>query len=494
MKNIKQKLASILAVMLLGATAIAIIPSGNSVEMNFDTSGSEAILTEYYGSDVKVNVPETVGGKDVTTISATAFADDSHVTMIYLPITVTTVEKDVFLNCADDLAVILELSDPLADVPKDVGNWGLGEYTAEIRHFTSTGRTDLFIQKGEIVEEDEVITCSNIKAGSIYQLLTEAGINRVNYSTITFVQEADMPRSNVPSTAYDISEYQTGCVMLWAEGTDIIIWFMNDELIMHEDMSRYFSSYHTNYSNRDALKNITQITGIEHLNTERATDMSQMFYYSGALTSLDLSTFDTSNVTNMTSMFHYAYKLTSIDLSSFNTSKVTSMLTMFNQCGGLTQLDVSSFDTSNVVNMGNMFYWCTSLTELDVTNFNTSKVTNMSYMFGGCRSLTELNVSKFDTSNVTNMAQMFIMMQGINALDVTKFNTSKVTNMSYMFSSLSSVTSLDLRNLDISSVTNMDYMFFNSTSLNTIYVKDAATEAWMRATYSFPSQAINFIY
>ena len=45
--------------------------------------------------------------------------------------------------------------------------------------------------------------------------------------------------------------------------------------------------------------------------------------------------------------------------------------------GALTSLDVSGWDTSNVTNMNNMFYICRSLTSLDVSGLDTSNVTNM---------------------------------------------------------------------------------------------------------------------
>ncbi|MDY2696085.1 MAG: BspA family leucine-rich repeat surface protein [Eubacteriales bacterium] len=107
------------------------------------------------------------------------------------------------------------------------------------------------------------------------------------------------------------------------------------------------------------------------------------------------------------SMFSNCGALTSLDLSNFNTSKVTNMSNMFNSCGSLTSLDLSNFNTSSVTDMSNMFTDCNELASLDVSNFNTSSVTNMSYMFGSCFYLASLDLSNFNTSSVTNMSSMF---------------------------------------------------------------------------------------
>ena len=72
-----------------------------------------------------------------------------------------------------------------------------------------------------------------------------------------------------------------------------------------------------------SFSNLTTIEGIENLNTEEVTDMSEMFYNCSSLTSLDVSKFNTDKVTDMSGMFWGCKKLTSLDLSSFNTAKVT---------------------------------------------------------------------------------------------------------------------------------------------------------------------------
>ena len=194
---------------------------------------------------------------------------------------------------------------------------------------------------------------------------------------------------------------------------------------------------------------LEQITGIEHLNTEEVTDMSNMFFGCFSLPQLDVSKFDTKNVTDMCSMFY--------------------------ECRALTQLNVSKFDTKNVTDMSYMFYECQALKQLDVSNFDTKNVTNMYCMFNGCQALTQLNISKFDTKNVTDMDRMFDGCKALTQIDVSNFNTQNVTRMYCMFCDCAALTQLDVSNFNTQNVTYMRSMFKGCAALTTIYCNDAWT-------------------
>ena len=153
--------------------------------------------------------------------------------------------------------------------------------------------------------------------------------------------------------------------------------------------------------------NLTEIAGIENLNTSEVTNMLYMFGNCSSLTSLDLSKFDTRNVKNMYSMFYRCSSLTSLDVSSFDTRNVKNMGSIFYGCSSLTSLDVSSFDTRNVTDMNGVFFSCSSLASLDVSNFDTRNVTTFARMFCKCTSLTSLDLSNFATKNVESMGIMF---------------------------------------------------------------------------------------
>ena len=108
--------------------------------------------------------------------------------------------------------------------------------------------------------------------------------------------------------------------------------------------------------------NLTDIEGIENLNTQNVTDMSWMFNCCYALTSLDVSNFNTEKVTNMSNMFGSCEKLSSLDLSNFNTERVEKMSFMFSVCSTLQTIFASDkFVTNRVFDGDGMFFGCENL-------------------------------------------------------------------------------------------------------------------------------------
>ena len=215
-------------------------------------------------------------------------------------------------------------------------------------------------------------------------------------------------------------------------------------------------------------KNLTEIEGVENLNTRNVTSMRNMFDACSNLESLDLSNFDTQNVIYMNYMFYGCSKLTSLDLSKFNNQKVTGMISMFEGCSGLKSLNLSKFNTQSVTDMSNMFYGCSGLTSLDLSNFNTQNVEYMGSMFKGCTGLTSLNLSMFNTQNVTNMGWMFMGCSSLESLNLSNFDTQNVKHMSDMFSGCSALTSLDLSMFNTQNVEYMSCMFMGCSGLTSL--------------------------
>ena len=214
--------------------------------------------------------------------------------------------------------------------------------------------------------------------------------------------------------------------------------------------------------------NLTEIKGIENLNTENVTNMSYMFVKCKALTSLDLSNFNTEKVTDMQGMFKECSDLTSLDLSNFNTEKVTDMRGMFWECSNLTSLNLSRLNTENVTAMNGMFYGCTKLESLDLSKFNTAKVTKMNQMFYNCNALTSLDLTNFNTAEVMKMDNMFRSCSALTSLDLSNFNTAKVEDMNYMFYNCNELTSLDLTSFNTAEVTDMSNMFGSCFALTSL--------------------------
>ena len=178
----------------------------------------------------------------------------------------------------------------------------------------------------------------------------------------------------------------------------------------------------------DMCTSLTEIEGIENLNTEKVTNMGSMFSGCYDLTQLDLSNFDTQNVENMSDMFVSCLDLKSLNVSNFDTQKVKDMNDMFYHCPSLTSLDVSNFDTQNVEDMSYMFSSCSDLTSLDLSNFDTKEVTNMSCMFWDSSALTTIYASdKFVTTKVSSGAKMFEDCTSLKGA-IDKYEDSKTDN------------------------------------------------------------------
>ena len=145
---------------------------------------------------------------------------------------------------------------------------------------------------------------------------------------------------------------------------------------------------------------LTEIEGIENLNTEK--------------------------VTNMGSMFSGCFALTSLDVSNFNTQNVEDMSIMFESCSALSSLDLSKFNTANVKNMEEMFKECRKLSLLDLSNFNTERVKDMSSMFSGCSTLQTIFASdKFVADKVFYGVGMFFDCKNLKGFIDYISNTDK---------------------------------------------------------------------
>ena len=247
------------------------------------------------------------------------------------------------------------------------------------------------------------------------------------------------------------------------------------------------------------LRGLTDIEGLENVDTSEATTMYAWFSQCSSLKHVDLSHFNTSNVKNMSYMFDRCTNLEDLDLSKFDTSQVKDMSYMFAGCKSLKELDLQNFNTSQVTNMSWMFAGCESLTKLNITSFNTTNVKDMSYMFNHCASLTNIDVHSFDTKNVENMTSMFSMYykyssdtssvfgwdSSLVSLDLSNFNTSKVTDMSFMFMKCTKLKDLNISSFDTSQVTTMNSMFQGCNKLTYLDLRNFDTANVTDMSYMF---------
>ena len=267
---------------------------------------------------------------------------------------------------------------------------------------------------------------------------------------------------------------------------------------------------------------LTDIEGIENLNTENVTNMNSMFDRCSALTSLDLTNFNTAKVSDMSYMFMGCTALTTIFVSDkFVTNLVTSSDNMFHMCinligaieydGSKSDHTYANYETGYFtpeggfhayaefnnatgtltfsrglskpagaydLNVGNNTpEWSTQKEDINKVVFDASfanaRPTSCYEWFDMCTSLTKIEgIENLNTEKVTNMSSMFSDCHVLNPLDVSNFDTQNVEDMSCMFSNCEGLNSLDLSKFDTQKVTNMNSMFWNSSALTTIYVSD----------------------
>ena len=267
---------------------------------------------------------------------------------------------------------------------------------------------------------------------------------------------------------------------------------------------------------------LTDIEGIENLNTENVTNMNSMFDRCSALTSLDLTNFNTAKVSDMSYMFMGCSALTTIFVSDkFVTDQVTDGRDMFHMCInliGAIEYDGSKSDHTYAnyengyfspeggfhayaefnnatgtltfsrglskpagaydLNVGNNTpEWSTQKEDINKVVFDASfanaRPTSCYKWFDMCTSLTEIEgIENLNTEKVTNMGSMFSGCHVLNPLDVSNFDTQNVEDMSEMFVSCMKLKSLNVSNFDTQKVTNMNSMFWNSSALTTIYASD----------------------
>ena len=276
------------------------------------------------------------------------------------------------------------------------------------------------------------------------------------------------------------------------------------------------------------FSHLTEIEGLNNLDTTRSTNMSYMFYNCSSLTSLDLSSFDTSNVTNMSCMFNSCENLETVTVSDkWTTERVTNSDAMFFGCsfltGGAGTLYSSSHtdkeyaridggtsnpgyftsavvpdwyewsssgtlilqnqlpDTSNTESLAKLAGIDPSAVKRIIVSPGTKTGASAEGMFENFKNLTEIQgLNNLDTSACTNMQFMFIDCSSLTSLDLSSFDTSNVTSMADMFIRCSALTTLDLSSFDTSSVTNMFGMFGGCEGLTKITVSDK----WSTASVS----------
>ena len=259
-----------------------------------------------------------------------------------------------------------------------------------------------------------------------------------------------------------------------------------------------------------------------------------MFYRCSALSSLDLSNFNTAIVSDMSLMFGGCSVLSSLDLSNFYTKEVRDMSYMFSRCSALTTIYASDkFVTSKVQSGISMFSACKNL-KGTILNYKDSKTDHTYANCGtngyftpvfeyaefneGTGTLTfrrglskperayalnleasepgwlthkdEIKKVVFDASfanaRPTSCCSWFWYCTNLATIEgIENLNTENVTNMGVMFCRCQNLSSLDLTNFNTGNVTNMYGMFSNCQNLSSLDLTSFNTANVTNMNYMF---------
>ena len=246
------------------------------------------------------------------------------------------------------------------------------------------------------------------------------------------------------------------------------------------------------------FKNLTQIEGIENLNTENVTSMRNMFYSCSSLTSLDVTNFNTANVTNMNYMFFGCNKLKEIYVSDkFVTDDVISSTYMFLNCSSLSgdidwtsdkpddktyaKIDGGYFRDKAYDNRpwvkyadGTLTFRCGYKKTLGENEYELNSGKNQPAWYTHKSKISKVVFeASFANARPTTCYAWFQGFENLKQIEgIENLNTENVTSMNGMFSGCSNLTELDLTHFNTANVTNMYDMFFGCKSLTTIYVSD----------------------
>lgn len=167
------------------------------------------------------------------------------------------------------------------------------------------------------IPEDTVLMAVDATDTSVFG----GNISRDSIRKVTFVDDS----TDVPVSAWDISQSQNGTIMAWVEKSGLyynLFIASRNTISVNADCSGLFSGY----------KNAISISFGTYIDTSNATNMSSMFEGCESLQKLDLSMFDTQNVKQMDAMFSGCKGLKELNISSFDISSVESMEDVLQDC------------------------------------------------------------------------------------------------------------------------------------------------------------------
>lgn len=203
---------------------------------------------------------------------------------------------------------------------------------------------------------------------------------------------------------------------------------------------------------------------MSNLNTSNVTDMAGMFESCSSAVSINFSGFDTSNVTNMNNMFNGCSKLEKIIGLPYLVRSSCKILPSFTWDRALTTLNLSEWNTTNVKQISLTFYAANHIKYVDLTgdNIRFPNVTSIYRMFSGFSSNCVLKLGKyfFDAPKITSfdISEFFWEKESMVLSLVTNLFDRKAAGQPTMTITLHSISKKNLSEEQIAAITAKGYI------------------------------------
>ena len=164
---------------------------------------------------------------------------------------------------------------------------------------------------------------------------------------------------------------------------------------------------------------------------------------------------------------------------------------MFSGCSALTSLNISNFNTAKVTDMYGMFFNCEALPSLDLSHFNTENVTNTNTMFFSCDALTSLNLSSFKLEKVTDMGSMFFACEEMKTIYCDyAWKCAESTSMFSYCSKLKGAVAYDENKVDVK-MANPETGYFTKKTVDGINKSIDNTDTTIVGIYSLDGKKLS---
>lgn len=255
----------------------------------------------------------------------------------------------------------------------DLSNFNAGNASTQTMFEGCSSLTELELYSLRCIGSEMFLNCSNLEVVYIgkeiqmcaYNMDAFKGTDKLHgclFDKLTYVNGGKAYATfNDGTLSFDVTRCDDAIPAdAYPLGPEIPGWTDKALKIEKVVFPKYFKYVHptTLYGWFFNCRNLTEIEGLEYLNTEDVENMSLMFAGCKNLTTLDLSNFNTQNVTNMKGMFgyydkeedkgYYCSNLETIFVGDDWTTKYTEDDNLFEGCTKLTGGLGSTYDAKKI--------------------------------------------------------------------------------------------------------------------------------------------------